>query len=159
MSCWDLSHSLLESYSVQAHCMTPAHGFLVLNVFQWQMERWQYGIDLDYESKDLSFSGALAIIWGDSEQDRCLYLLFVHLDNNICLIFLTDFLYRPKQQIFIAMYNRKWNMQQKHFEKYIRNCWACLNVDPLSDQCIYVQGEVSDPKTTLHGWTKLRHRL
>lgn len=158
MSCWDLSHSLLESYGMQAHCRTPVHGFLVLNVFQWQLERWQYGIDSDYESEDLSFFRCSCYCLGDSEQDSSLYLLFVHLDN-ICLTFLTDFLYRPKQQIFIAMYNRKWNMQQKHFEKYIRNCWACVNVDPLSGQYIFVQGEVSDPETTLHGWTKLRHRL
>lgn len=95
---------------------------------------------------------------GDSEQDSSLCLLFVHLDN-ICLTFLTDFLYRPKEQIFIAMYSRKWNMQQKHFEKYIRNCGACLNLTALSDQCSFVQGGVSDPETTMHGWAKLRHRL
>jgi len=80
MSCWDLSHSLLESYSVQAQCMTPARGFLVLNVFQWQMERWQYGIDLDYESKDLSF--------GPSSVYSTVLSCLSHRNNGLCLIYL-----------------------------------------------------------------------
>lgn len=64
---------------------------------------------------------------------------------------LRDFLCGPKQQIFIAMYSRIWDLQQKHFAKYIRNSWACLKSAPFLQCSLNMyQVKASDSKATVH---------